>query len=77
MPEGLIRDFAAKVDRLVVVEELDPIIENYCRQLGLTVSGKEALPLEGSSPRTWWPPSWAARYIPAPPWRTPSRPARR
>ncbi len=47
MPEGLIRDFAAKVDRLVVVEELDPIIENYCRQLGLTVSGKEALPLEG------------------------------
>ena len=46
MPEGLIRDFAAKVDRLVVVEELDPIIENYCRQLGLTVSGKEALPLE-------------------------------
>ena len=36
MPEGLIRDFAAKVDRLVVVEELDPIIENYCRQLGLT-----------------------------------------
>ena len=24
MPEGLIRDFAAKVDRLVVVEELDP-----------------------------------------------------
>ena len=30
-----------------VVEELDPIIENYCRQLGLTVSGKEALPLEG------------------------------
>ena len=47
MPEGLIRDFAAKVDRLVVVEELDPIIENYCRQLGLTVSGKEVLPLEG------------------------------
>ena len=31
----------------MVVEELDPIIENYCRQLGLTVSGKEALPLEG------------------------------
>ncbi len=46
-PSRLIRDFAAKVDKLVVVEELDPIIENYCRQLGLTVSGKEALPLEG------------------------------
>ena len=41
MPEGLIRDFAAKVDRLVVVEELDPIIENHCRALGLEVSGKD------------------------------------
>ncbi|MDD6023869.1 MAG: indolepyruvate ferredoxin oxidoreductase subunit alpha [Oscillospiraceae bacterium] len=40
MPEQLIRDFAAKVDRLVVVEELDGIIENHCKALGLTVEGK-------------------------------------
>ncbi len=47
MPEQLIRDFAAKVDKLVVVEELDPIIEDHCRKLGLTVTGKAALPMVG------------------------------
>ena len=46
LPVELIRNFAAKVDRLAVVEELDPIIENHCRQLGLEVIGKEVLPLE-------------------------------
>ena len=45
LPEKLIRDFAAKVDRLVVVEELDPIIENHVRALGIPVSGKDLLPL--------------------------------
>ena len=30
-----------------VVEELDPIIENHCRALGLEVSGKDVLPMEG------------------------------
>ena len=47
LPKKLILDFAAKVDRLVIVEELDPIIENHCRQLGLKVSGKDLFPLEG------------------------------
>ena len=47
LPEKLIRDFAAKVDRLVVIEELDPIIENHCRQMGLAVSGKDVLPICG------------------------------
>ena len=47
LPVELIRDFAAKVDKLVVVEELDPIIENHCKALGLAVSGKDVLPLEG------------------------------
>ncbi|MBR1470923.1 MAG: indolepyruvate ferredoxin oxidoreductase subunit alpha [Lachnospiraceae bacterium] len=47
LPEQLIRDFAAKVEKLVVVEELDPIIENHCKVLGLTVSGKDLLPMEG------------------------------
>jgi indolepyruvate ferredoxin oxidoreductase alpha subunit len=47
LPEKLIRDFAAKVDKLAVVEELDPILEEHCRRLGLTVTGKDALPLEG------------------------------
>ena len=41
MPEQKIRSFAASVDRLVVVEELDGFIEDHCRGLGLEVSGKE------------------------------------
>ena len=47
LPTKLIKDFAAKVDKLVVVEELDPIIENHCRELGLEVSGKDILPITG------------------------------
>ena len=41
MPEQKIRDFAASVDKLVVVEELDSFIENHCKNLGLAVTGKE------------------------------------
>lgn len=41
MPEQKIREFAAAVERLVVVEELDGFIESHCRSLGLTVSGKD------------------------------------
>ncbi len=47
LPVELIKDFASKVDKLAVVEELDPIIENHCRQLGLEVMGKDALPIDG------------------------------
>ena len=47
LPVKLIRDFAGKVEKLVVVEELDPVIENHCKALGLVVSGKDSLPLEG------------------------------
>ncbi len=47
LPEQLIRDFASKVERLVVVEELDPVLETYCKALGLKVEGKNLFPLEG------------------------------
>lgn len=47
LPEKLIKDFAAKVDRVIVLEELDPIIENHCRQLGIQVSGKDIFPICG------------------------------
>ena len=46
LPEKLIRKFASNVKSLAVIEELDPVIENYCKQLGLTVIGKDILPLE-------------------------------
>lgn len=47
LPEKLIKDFAAKVDRVVVLEELDPIIENHCKQLGIKVFGKDTFPICG------------------------------
>lgn len=47
LPRKLILDFASKVEKLAIVEELDPIIENHCKALGLTVTGKDVLPLEG------------------------------
>ena len=47
MPEKLITDFAASVQKLIVVEELDSFIEDHCRNLGLSPVGKELFPLEG------------------------------
>ncbi len=47
MPSKLIKDFASKVDKLYVVEELDPVIENHCKILGLEVTGKEIFSLLG------------------------------
>ncbi len=41
LPEQKIRDFAKTAAKLVVVEELDGFIENHCRNLGLSVSGKD------------------------------------
>ncbi len=40
LPPQMIRDFAAKVDRLVVVEELDGIIEGFVQSLNIPVEGK-------------------------------------
>jgi len=44
LPEKKIRDFAASVDELVVVEELDSFIEAHCLNLGLKVTGKDTFP---------------------------------
>ena len=41
MPEQKLRDFAASVETLVVVEELEGFIEDHCRNLGLECIGKE------------------------------------
>lgn len=45
LPEKLIRKFASSVKRVIVIEELDPYIENFCRRLGIEVIGKDVLPL--------------------------------
>ena len=47
LPEKLIRDFAAEYERIVVIEELDPIIENHCKAMGLKVEGKSLFPICG------------------------------
>ncbi|OGP80398.1 MAG: indolepyruvate ferredoxin oxidoreductase subunit alpha [Deltaproteobacteria bacterium RBG_16_64_85] len=47
LPSRLIREFAAGVTRLVVVEELDPHIETHVKALGIPVQGKERIPLVG------------------------------
>ena len=44
MPERKILDFAASVEKLVIVEELDSFIETHCRQLGIRCVGKELFP---------------------------------
>lgn len=41
LPVKLIQDFAAKVKKLYVIEELDPVIENHVRALGIPVTGKD------------------------------------
>ena len=44
MPVQKIRDFAASVEKLVIVEELDGFIESHCKDLGLDCAGKELFP---------------------------------
>lgn len=45
LPDKLIRDFAAAHETVYVIEELDPVIENHCKSLGVNVVGKDLLPL--------------------------------
>ncbi len=47
LPKKLITDFAAKHDKVYVIEELDPVLEMHCRSLGIEVIGKEAFTLLG------------------------------
>jgi indolepyruvate ferredoxin oxidoreductase alpha subunit len=47
IPGELLRDFCASVDRVFVVEELEPIIEREIRSLGVEVAGKAFFPRMG------------------------------
>jgi indolepyruvate ferredoxin oxidoreductase alpha subunit len=47
LPKKLIRDFASQVERLVVVEELDPFWEEMLQAMGLNPVGKEVFPAVG------------------------------
>ncbi len=47
LPRRQIEAFAASVKRLIVVEELDPFIEEGVRLLGIAIEGKRIFPLTG------------------------------
>ncbi len=47
LPDEKIKEFAKVVKRLIIVEELDPFIEEHCKALGLKCEGKELFPVEG------------------------------
>jgi indolepyruvate ferredoxin oxidoreductase alpha subunit len=47
LPEKLIHEFAAKVDRILVVEELDPFLEDHIKAMGIKVEGKQYVPRTG------------------------------
>ena len=47
LPEKKLVDFAKNYDKVYVIEELDPVIENECKALGIDVLGKELFTLLG------------------------------
>lgn len=47
LPDRIIEEFAAKVDQLYVIEELEPFFENQIKKLGIKVTGKANLPVTG------------------------------
>ena len=47
LPEKLITDFASNVKKLYVVEELDSVLEDHCKRIGLAVTGKDMFPRVG------------------------------
>lgn len=47
LPRKLIEEFASKVDKLYIVEELEPVIEEQVKSWGITAIGKEIFTVQG------------------------------
>lgn len=47
LPRKLIEEFASKVDKLIIFEELEPVIEEQVRSWGIQVIGKEIFTRQG------------------------------
>ena len=47
LPKKLIAEFASKVDTLYIFEELEPVIEEQVKAMGIKCIGKEAFTLQG------------------------------
>lgn len=83
IPANLVRQFAKEVERVIVVEELDPYLEEELRCLGIPVTGKDFIPIIGElTPEIVEQGAIKAGLLPAPrhvpkPVATPQLPARR
>ncbi len=47
LPRTLIEEFAKKVDRLIIFEELEPVIEEQVKSWGIKAQGKELFTVQG------------------------------
>ncbi|MBR2123422.1 MAG: indolepyruvate ferredoxin oxidoreductase subunit alpha [Lachnospiraceae bacterium] len=47
LPEKLIREFASKVDTLYIFEELEPVVEEQVRAMGIRCFGKDVFTIQG------------------------------
>ncbi len=47
LPKKMIEEFAAKVDRLIIFEELEPVIEEQVKSWGIKCEGKELFTRQG------------------------------
>jgi len=47
LPKAMMKEFASKVDKIYVIEENDPIIENELKMLGIECFGKNTFPYNG------------------------------
>jgi indolepyruvate ferredoxin oxidoreductase alpha subunit len=47
LPRNLIKEFASKVKKLYIIEEMDPYLERHVRQMGIECEGKPRIPKFG------------------------------
>ncbi len=67
VPRNLIRHFASKVKKLIVIEELEPFLQEAIQSMGVQVSGKEFIPRTGElNTNIVEEASWSAGLLDAP-----------
>jgi len=70
LPQNLLHQFAAQVDRIIVVEELDPFLQESMLAMGIKVSGKEFIPRIGElNPGIVEEAGYRAGLLAAPSWK--------
>ena len=47
LPKNLLHHFASQVERLIVIEEIDPFLQESIQAMGISVTGKEFIPRIG------------------------------